>query len=155
MRPGEEETVCALVHRSFARFVAPDLPPEGVQEFLAYADAEALARRVLEGAAVLVAVHGDRMAGMIELRGSDHIALLFVDASFHGRGLARALFEQALVVAREHRPPPAHLTVNASRYAVPVYEKLGFRQTGPEQVVNGLRFIPMRLGLAAAAPSQP
>jgi len=35
------------------------------------------------------------------------------------------------------------MTVNSSPYAVPIYHKLGFKDTGSEQVVNGLRFTPM------------
>ena len=37
------------------------------------------------------------------------------------------------------------MTVNSSPYAVPVYHKLGFKDTGSEQMVNGLRFTPMEL----------
>ena len=37
------------------------------------------------------------------------------------------------------------MTVNSSPYAVPIYHKLGFKDTGSEQVVNGLRFTPMEL----------
>ena len=35
------------------------------------------------------------------------------------------------------------MSVNLSPYAVPIYRRLGFRDTGAEQVVNGLRFTPM------------
>ena len=33
--------------------------------------------------------------------------------------------------------------IDSSPYAAPIYQKLGFRAIGPEQVVDGLRFIPM------------
>ncbi|MDH5177722.1 MAG: GNAT family N-acetyltransferase [Gammaproteobacteria bacterium] len=35
-------------------------------------------------------------------------------------------------------------TVNASAYAVPAYERLGFRCVGPVKEANGVRFQPMR-----------
>ncbi|WP_275061567.1 GNAT family N-acetyltransferase [Diplocloster agilis] len=31
------------------------------------------------------------------------------------------------------------ITVNASPYAVPIYHKLGFRNTDTEQLMNGIR----------------
>ena len=37
------------------------------------------------------------------------------------------------------------MTVNSSPYAVPIYHKLGFKETDSEQIVNGLRYIPMIL----------
>ena len=40
----------------------------------------------------------------------------------------------------------------ASPYAVPVYRKLGFKNTGSEQVVNGLRFTPMESNLRPVFP---
>ena len=41
-----------------------------------------------------------------------------------------------------------NLTVLSSRYGVPAYEKLGFRQTGPERAVNEIACIPMAMRLA-------
>ena len=40
------------------------------------------------------------------------------------------------------RPPPL-LTVNAAPRAVPAYVRLGFRATGPERMVDGIRAVPM------------
>jgi hypothetical protein len=39
------------------------------------------------------------------------------------------------------------VTINSSRYGVPAYERLGFRQTGPERAVNGIVFIPLAMRL--------
>ncbi len=37
------------------------------------------------------------------------------------------------------------ITVNASPYAVPVYEKLGFQAVDDEQLTDGIRYTPMTL----------
>ncbi|ENY8640112.1 TPA: GNAT family N-acetyltransferase [Clostridioides difficile] len=37
------------------------------------------------------------------------------------------------------------ITVNSSPYAVEVYHKLGFKDTAVEQIVDGIRFTPMKL----------
>jgi len=36
------------------------------------------------------------------------------------------------------------MTVNSSLYAVEIYRRLGFVDTNTEQIVNGIRFIPMK-----------
>ena len=84
---------------------------------------------------------------MIEVRDHDHISLFFVDAPFHQRGIGRELVHRALDICRRNRQDLQRIDVNSSPYAVPVYEKLGFRQAAPEQVKNGIRFIPMVLEL--------
>ena len=52
--------------------------------------------------------------------------------------LARALFE-----AMRKDYVKQEFTVHASPYAVPVYERLGFRATNKEQLTDGLRYTPM------------
>ena len=91
----------------------------------------------------MVAEADDALAGMIEIRDSNHVALLFVSKAFQRRGIARALLDEALAEARGTKPELARVTVNSSRHGVPAYEKLGFLQTGPERTVNGIVFIPM------------
>ena len=138
LRPGEEGEVCALVERCFREFVAPDFPPEGVEEFLSFAAPETLAERLEDDGRVLVAEEEGRIVGMIELKGCEHVTLLFVDSAAHGRGLGRRL-----ELCREGDPEVEKVTVNASRYAVPVYRRLGFEPAGPERTENGVTFHPM------------
>lgn len=146
MNPGEETGVCHLVMRVFSEFVAPGYGPEGIKEFRKYVNPAALLKRSEAGHFVLVAAVQGQLAGVIEIRHHEHISLLFVDRQFLRRGIAKALLLQALDVSRQHNPDLEQVTVNSSPYAVPIYEKLGFEQTGPEQVKNGIRFVPMALG---------
>lgn len=39
----------------------------------------------------------------------------------------------------------SYITVNSSRYAVPIYEKLGFVKMEEEKEQDGLKFTPMKL----------
>jgi predicted GNAT family N-acyltransferase len=78
---------------------------------------------------------------MLELRGSDHIAMLFVDD--RGRGVGKALVERALQMCKEETEGLEEVKVHASLYAVPIYSKLGFKAEGPEQTENGITFVPM------------
>lgn len=145
MQPGEESQVCELIQRVFDEFVAPDFSPEGVEEFLKYADPGWLSKRSQAGHFVLVALAQDQIVGMIEMRNHEHVSLFFVDGRHLGQGIGKELWRRALAICRRHKPHLGQVTVNSSPYAVPIYEKLGFRPKGPEQVVSGIRFVPMTL----------
>jgi GNAT superfamily N-acetyltransferase len=147
IRPGQETPVCELITRVFDEFVAPDLSAEGAREFLKFVQPDALRERSRAGYLTLVARLGGEMAGVIQMKGYDHISLYFVDRAHMGRGIGRKLWRRALAICRRQRPDLAEITVNSSLYAVPIYEKLGFRQAKPEQVVNGIRYVPMVVGL--------
>ena len=107
----------ALAGRVFAEFEAPEYSPEGIGTFLRFVAPEALTRR-------------------------SHLCLLFVEKACHRQGIARALFS----TLRDHcrtAPDTPRITVNSSPYAVGAYRRLGFRATGDERTVDGIRFTPM------------
>ena len=148
MKPADAEEVSELVCAGFDEFIAGDLDEEGVAAFRRYADPEAFRERSGSGSYfVLVAEVGGRIAGITEFRDRNHVALLFVGKDFHKRGIARGLFDRALRQARSAQPDVERVTMNSSRYGVKAYEKLGFRQTGPERSVNGIVFVPMAMRL--------
>jgi GNAT superfamily N-acetyltransferase len=124
MRPGEEGEVGALVARVFNDFVALDFPPEGIDEFYRYAQPSAIGERSKAGSQVLVAEEGSPIVGMLELRGSNHIAMLFVEKQ--GRGVGRRLVERVLQTCGNAPGGTDTVTVHASRYAAPIYRQFGF-----------------------------
>jgi ribosomal protein S18 acetylase RimI-like enzyme len=148
MKPGDEDEVCALVARVFDSYVAPDFPPAGIEEFYTYAHPEAMAQRSMAGDRVLVVEEGNRIVGMLELKGLDHIAMLFVETK--GRGIGRRLVEMALQMCREDAPGVEQVTVHASRHAVPIYRKLGFEAEGPERTENDITYLPMAFRFKAS-----
>ena len=151
MKPADVEQVSDLVRSAFDEFIGPDYTEQGVAEFHRYADPEAFRERVRGGSHfVMVAEVGGRLAGITEIRDCNHVALLFVGKQFHRRGIARGLFDRAVKQARVTRPDVERMTMNSSRYGVAAYEKLGFRQTGPERSVNGIVFVPMAMRLDRA-----
>jgi GNAT superfamily N-acetyltransferase len=77
---------------------------------------------------------------MLHVRDSSHVSMLFVERRRQGAGIARALFETALTRFVLVGP----LTVNSSPNAAGFYARVGFRATGPEEIKNGIRFVPMR-----------
>ena len=143
MKPADADAVSRLILNSFSEFIAEEYSDEGRAEFTRFVQPEALVDRSRSNHFVLVAIAGDRTVGVIELGEHDHVSLLFVDSRSQRRGIARELLMRALSIARPAKPGLDRVTVNSSRFGVPIYEKLGFRQTGPERSVNGIVFIPM------------
>ena len=145
MKPGEEPAVCALIERVFNEFVAPDFAQEGIDEFFRFANPPAVAERVRSGAFVLVAKQGGELVGVLEFRPPGHLSMMFV--TLRRRGIAKELLAGALRKARSQNPCVPTVTVNSSPYAVPVYQKMGFRQIGSMTTHNGITYIPMELPL--------
>jgi GNAT superfamily N-acetyltransferase len=126
IRQGEYESVCKVVERSFDRFVGNEYSSEGRTEFYRYANPAAMALRLQSDHFLLVAEYQSRIIGMIEFRKNEHLSMLFVDPSYFKIGVSRLLFEHALNYIRKNNPSLDRITVNSSRYAVPVYESFGF-----------------------------
>jgi len=147
MRPGEEDEVCGLVGRVFKAFVAPHFSQEGVDEFLRYVEPTAMTARAGANHFVLVAELTGKIVGAIEVRNWQHISLLFVDGPLQRQGVARELFCRALETCMGHTQGLRQITVNSSPNAVGAYERLGFQSLGPEQTVNGIRFVPMSIAI--------
>ena len=69
-----------------------------------------------------------------------HINLFFVDKSLQAKGIGKKL----MAIGIENNEN-SFITVNSSRYAVPIYEKLGFVKMEEEKEQDGLKFTPMKL----------
>ena len=69
-----------------------------------------------------------------------HICLFFVDKVSQAKGIGKKLMR---VVVNNNEN--SYITVNSSRYAVPIYEKIGFIKTEEEKEQDGLKFTPMKL----------
>jgi ribosomal protein S18 acetylase RimI-like enzyme len=148
MNPNEVNDVGGLVSRVFSEFVAPEYSLEGIQEFQRYIQPAAFLARLQANHFSLISVERDKIVGMIEVRNHNHISLLFVAPEFHRCGIAKELWHRALQICQATRPELTEISVNSSSYAVPIYEKFGFHQSGDRQIRNGIAFIPMVLKLS-------
>ena len=133
LNKNEIENALTLVWEVFLEYEALDYTQEGIDAFYKSIHDEAY----LSGLAVYGAFSNEKLIGIIATRNNGkHIALLFVDGSYHRQGVGKQLFQ----TVRTDK-----MTVNSSPYAVAVYRKLGFEAVNTEQVVTGLRFTPMEL----------
>ena len=143
---GEEQQVLDLVRQVFDSNVAPAYPIEGNEEFYRYLKLEDFIKRIQTNHQVFVAKDSTaRIVGVVEIRDSFHISLLFVREDVQRSGIGRALVRQAITVAKA--AGAVSMTVNSSPNAVAGYESFGFRAVADEQIINGIKFIPMAMTL--------
>ncbi len=142
---GQEEMVEQLVWEVFEKYEAPGYRKEGVETFRAFIAPDNLRWMVGEGSLrIYCCFDGERLVGIIALRGLSHIALLFVREPYHRRGIAGNLLKMALAELKMREPDVDELTVHSSLYAIPIYEKMGFTIQADEiQQDHGIRFMPM------------
>jgi GNAT superfamily N-acetyltransferase len=143
MEEREAASVSDLVARVFMEYIAPLYAPGGVREFFRYIDPDALRERCQKNHFSLIALHEETIVGIIMIRDSGHVSLLFVDKSFQGQGIGRELLNRAISVCRSKKPELNKLTVNSSPNSVAAYRKFNFQETASEQVIKGIRSIPM------------
>jgi len=143
--PEDAEAISALILSLTSFFLADPADPEAAAPFFATISPEALRANLTDGRyRYQLAESGGELAGVVGVRNDAHLYHLFVAAPFHRQGLAARLWAAARQAARA-AGNPGRFTVNSSRYAVPVYRRLGFRVTGPEVLKDGIAFIPMEL----------
>ncbi|MFZ2726876.1 MAG: GNAT family N-acetyltransferase [Methylococcaceae bacterium] len=113
---------------------SPDAAP-----FLASIVPEAISERLLTpNYLYILAEQADSLCGVVAIRDGGHLYHLFVDANFHGQGIARELWRRAMSASGASR-----FTVNSSLLAVPVYSRFGFALDGDRQTKDGVTFQPM------------
>lgn len=143
----EKETaeVSELVKAGFDEFVKPDLTEEGIKEF--YRAASSFIHERPGNHFVLVASSANKIVGMIDVRDCSHICLFFVSRDFHKKGVGKLLLTKAISKCIAQSGESKNIDVNSSIYAVEAYKRLGFIQTKEEQIINGIKFVPMNLNL--------
>lgn len=136
---GDFPALARVLHDAACGFITPAMAPEVAATFLRENDQDALLAYRERGHVFRVAAIDGVIAGFIALRPPSHVFHLFVARQWHRRGVARRLWR----AARADAQPQAVFTVNASPYAVPAYEALGFRCDGVLQHRQGVAFQPM------------
>lgn len=128
--------VTKLVTDVFMEFEAPDYSEDGVKAFF---DTAINNPDFMNNLAIYGAYVKNELVGVIATRSEgNHIALFFVDGAHHRQGIGRKLFETVLKNSTSNE-----ITVNSSPYAKNIYHHLGFENTDVEQIVTGIRFVPM------------
>jgi ribosomal protein S18 acetylase RimI-like enzyme len=138
----DAQAISQLLLASADQFFSEDFSAAGLARFKADFATDQLRERLQsEDYWYLVAEDTAAIVGVCAIRGNSHLYNLFTCANHHRKGLARSLWECAVQKMKSNGV--IDVTVNASNYAIPAYERLGFKRVGPTQEVGGVVFNPM------------
>lgn len=138
-----------LIWNVFEEFESPDYCAEGIKSFHEFIEYNSIIEKVKEKAIFFWGCFDcEKLIGVLAIRDLSHICMLFVDKNYHKRGVAKKLMAIGVKYCTESKDDLTEVTVNSSPYAVEVYHKLGFKDTNVEQIVNGIRFTPMKLSIS-------
>ncbi len=133
----------SLCWNVFCQYNAPSYPSEGIGTFHAFLHPDKIGAQCKTGfLQVYAAYQNGAMLGVLVLRGFSHISLLFVEGCYQGQGVGYALVKHALFLAK--KAWRSSLSVCASPYALPFYQRCGFEHIGPATIQNGILYTPMR-----------
>ena len=136
-----------LAWRTFLKFEAADYRPEGVESFQNFISDQWLKKMFLKGEyLMMLAMEGEEIIGLITMRNTNHISLLFVDENYHRQGVGSSLIG-AIESFLQTETNLRYMTVNAAPYAIDFYHKIGFWDLTGQQEKEGIFFTPMKLNL--------
>jgi GNAT superfamily N-acetyltransferase len=145
MEKGEEKEVYDLILQVFHKFVAPTYSQKGIETFLDMVSPKALCEANKgKNSFVIIAEHRNRPIGMLAIRKDSHIALIFVDSKYQGKGVGKHLLDEAIKICLNRNSDLTEVTVSSSPNSMRFYEGVGFEAQGIEVDQNGMRFTPMR-----------
>ena len=133
----EKDEALLFAKRVFIESEDDSYTKKGIETFCNFVDN----KKITKSFKVYGAFEDNVLKGIIATdRRKRHISLFFVDKSSQGKGIGKELMR--IVVNNNEN---SYITVNSSRYGVPIYEKLGFVKIEEEKEQDGLKFTPMKL----------
>lgn len=145
IKTNEIQDTLYLVEKVFNEFEAPDYSKEGIENFYKFASYNSIKENLCKNLKILITKNEEKIIGMIAFRDYSHISMLFVDKEYHRQGIASKLVEEAKKYCKFNNKELEYITVNSSPYAIDFYHKLGFKDIDSEKLVDGIRFVPMKL----------
>ena len=131
-RADDAVAISQLITASARQFITPDYSAKGARCLLNSLSSQTILENIEDSGPVhaayayLVAERDGKLMGVIALKNGNHIFHLFVAQKYHRQGVGRALWFKALA-----QVDGESISVNASRYALDFYRKLGFKAHGP------------------------
>ena len=140
--PSDAEAISSLITGT-AHYFTLHPKGEGAGAFMQTIAPSAIASYICaENFSYFVGLVDDQLAGVVALRGNTHLYHLFVAQAFQGQGYATQLWQHAKQYAIEAGNDEG-FTVNSTSYAMPIYERFGFKAMGAQVETMGIAFVPM------------
>ena len=135
----EKDEALLFAKRIFIESEDESYSKEGIETFCNFVDN----KKIIKSFKIYGAFEDNILKGLIATdRRKRHISLFFVDKVSQGKGIGKELMKVVI-----NNNENSYITVNSSRYGVPIYEKLGFVKIEEEKEQDGLKFTPMKLVL--------
>mgnify|MGYP000972809569 FL=1 len=133
----EKDEALLFAKRIFIESEDESYSKEGIETFCNFVDN----KKIIKSFKIYGAFEDNILKGLIATdRRKRHISLFFVDKDSQGKGIGKELM--SIIINKNEN---SYITVNSSRYGVPIYEKLGFVKIEEEKEQDGLKFTPMKL----------
>ncbi len=142
--PADSKRISELVSGLAEKYIAHEFTQAGAETLLRSMQPDAVEKCIQAGYEYHVAEMDGRLVGVVAVRDNSHLYHLFVDEAHQKQGIATALWRVALESCLS-KGNPGTFTVNSSRHARTVYEKLGFRAQSAAREKRGVVSIPMKL----------
>ena len=135
----EKDEALLFAKRVFIESKDDSYTKKGIETFCNFVDN----KKITKSFKVYGAFEDNVLKGIIATDSpKKHICLFFVDKVSQVKGIGKKLMS-FIIDDNEN----SFITVNSSRYAVSIYEKIGFIKTEEEKEQDGLKFTPMKLVL--------
>ena len=141
------EESALLIKRTFQKFNKEEyFEKSAVKRYLDFFDArkkskEELLKKFSQCPIFYIAVENGKIIGII--RGTkNRIVNLFIDGKKHKTGIGKALVEKFEKEAEKQGSKI--IKIRSSLYAVPFYQKMGYKKTTGIKNMAGLKFFPMK-----------
>jgi N-acetylglutamate synthase-like GNAT family acetyltransferase len=148
----DARAISELIRPLAEKHIACELSPEGASNLLASMEPRAIEGYMTSGFKYHVAEDNGVVIGVVGVRDNSHLYHLFVADDYRGRGIAHDLWRVARAGCVE-AGNVGEFTVNSSRFAVEMYRRFGFVETGPPETKNGVTSVPMKLTETASNAS--
>ena len=133
----EKDEALLFVKKVYIESKDESYSEKGIETFCNFVDN----KEIIKSFKVYGAFEDNVLKGVIATdRRKRHINLFFVDKSSQAKGIGKKLM--SIIIDDNEN---SFITVNSSRYAVPIYQNLGFIKTEEEKEQDGLKFTPMKL----------
>ena len=145
MKPEEAESASKVALAALNAIDVNGFTSEGKAVFANYASPNAIASRLSLGHEVILAALDTEIAGMIEIRNSNHISMLFVSPEHVNKGIGTKLLSYAIEQIRKYQKAKVinQVTVFATDNSVPFYLKRNFRVSAARQERDGINYTTM------------
>lgn len=137
-----------LVMNVFKQYVEPEYSQQGIDTFYRFIEEDSIINNLGKNDSfkMWAAYKNDNLVGVVAVKDSNHISLFFVDSKYQKQGVGKKLFTTVVALAIKNKIK--RITVNSSPFATPIYHHYGFKDTGVEKNIDGIRFTPMEYDLS-------